>query len=97
MLCAGAFDAQDGPATTEAWIHALPWPGQQQFAQSRRHIWREKAGADALFLEDDTQAGAPKKLWPCPVCDCTARVSGRAFGAAAASRSRGLPEQYGRY
>ena len=42
---AGAFDAQDGPAGQEAWIHKMDWHGAKGFAESRRHIWRaDKSG-----------------------------------------------------
>ena len=38
--CAGATDAQDGPATNEPWIRALQWPGRRAFNGAERRLWR---------------------------------------------------------
>ena len=37
---AGMFDAQDGPATAEAWLKSLPWTGIQAFQAAPRLLWR---------------------------------------------------------
>ena len=41
--CAGATDAQDGPATNEPWIRALQWPGRRAFNGAERRLWRMPA------------------------------------------------------
>lgn len=43
LLYQGAFDAQDGPATQEAWLQNLPWPGRIGFRDTRRWLWRAKS------------------------------------------------------
>jgi len=46
LVGAGAFDAQDGPASQEAWLHDLPWPGRIPFRDARRWVWRAKASGE---------------------------------------------------
>ena len=40
LICAGAFDAQDGPASQEAWLHDLLWHGRIGFRDAKRWLWR---------------------------------------------------------
>eukprot|EP00887_Chlorella_sp_A99_P006994 scaffold2.g6994.t1 len=40
LLFQGQFDGQDGPASNQAWIGDLDWPGRKAFAAAKRHIVR---------------------------------------------------------
>jgi vitellogenic carboxypeptidase-like protein len=39
LLYQGQYDLQDGPASCEAWMRTLEWPGQKAFWDAKRHIW----------------------------------------------------------
>ena len=43
---AGAADAQDGPASNEAWIDGLDWPGASGFGLAVRHLWHLNTSDD---------------------------------------------------
>lgn len=51
--CAGAFDLQDGPATSEAWIDSLQWPGREAFAASSRAIWRSDPNGTVSYYDPE--------------------------------------------
>lgn len=55
----GQFDAQDGPATSEAWIDDLDWPGREEFWYAERKIWRVATPSCAEAEKKDARAEGP--------------------------------------
>jgi vitellogenic carboxypeptidase-like protein len=53
LLYQGMWDAQDGAASSEAWIYGLDWEGREGFAAEQRRIVR------ARDLEEGTNEAAP--------------------------------------
>lgn len=41
LLYQGAFDLQDGPPSSEAWIDVIDWPGREKFNAAERKIIRQ--------------------------------------------------------